>query len=200
MTPTSHALHRLLERPSAAGDDDQRPPRPPVAARSLGGDAGRPLPNTSSRSRPTPKVSEFGIDTANMFGFWEWVGAATRWIRRSASRPCWRSAPTVSARCSTVSRDGRAHFLETNLETNLPASSACSPSGTGNFDAETTRLPYDQYHRFRRLPPAADQSGTAKGVTLDRTGSTTGTGAIFWGDRGPTASIPLPAGPPGNRS
>ena len=40
----------------------------------LGGDA-RPSPNTSSPSRPTPQeVAKFGIDTANMFGFWDWVG------------------------------------------------------------------------------------------------------------------------------
>ena len=40
----------------------------------LGGDA-KPSPSISSRSRPTPRrSSEFGIDTANMFEFWDWVG------------------------------------------------------------------------------------------------------------------------------
>ena len=35
----------------------------------------RPSPSTSSPSRPTPReVAKFGIDTANMFGFWDWVG------------------------------------------------------------------------------------------------------------------------------
>jgi glucose-6-phosphate isomerase len=31
-------------------------------------------PATSSLYRPTPEVTKFGIDTANMFGFWDWVG------------------------------------------------------------------------------------------------------------------------------
>ena len=42
--------------------------------KGLGGDE-RPSPGISSRSRPTPqRWPKFGIDTANMFGFWDWVG------------------------------------------------------------------------------------------------------------------------------
>jgi len=52
----------------------------------LGGDAKAVAKHFVAVSTNAQKVSEFGIDTANMFGFWDWVGAATRWTRRSASQ------------------------------------------------------------------------------------------------------------------
>jgi Glucose-6-phosphate isomerase len=42
------------------------------------------------------KVAEFGIDPANMFGFWDWWGAATRSTRRWAWPSCWPSGPSTS--------------------------------------------------------------------------------------------------------
>jgi glucose-6-phosphate isomerase len=49
------------------------------------------------------KVADFGIDTANMFGFWDWVGGRYSTPRRSACRSWSRSGPGGSARCSTGS-------------------------------------------------------------------------------------------------
>ena len=43
-------------------------------------------------STNTAAVKKFGIDTANMFGFWDWVGCCYRWIPRSVFPPCWLSA------------------------------------------------------------------------------------------------------------
>ena len=75
LDPGGDAVHRLLEDLHHAGDDDQRAHRARLVA-------GRPRrrrevasPSISSPSRPTPQeVAKFGIDTANMFGFWDWVG------------------------------------------------------------------------------------------------------------------------------
>ena len=63
-----------LEDVHDARDDDERALRARVGC--CRGSATRPRsPSTSSRSRPTPRrSSEFGIDTDNMFGFWDWVG------------------------------------------------------------------------------------------------------------------------------
>ena len=72
--PGGDAVHRLLEDVHHAGDDDQRAHRAGLGAGRAWATR-RPSPSTSSRSRPTPRRSrEFGIDTANMFGFWDWVG------------------------------------------------------------------------------------------------------------------------------
>ena len=68
------AVHHLLEDVRHAGDAHQRALGAGLGASTSS--ATRPRsPSTSSRSRPTPSGSrEFGIDTANMFGFWDWVG------------------------------------------------------------------------------------------------------------------------------
>ena len=65
----------------------------------LGGDESAIAKHFVAVSTNAEGVAEFGIDTDNMFGFWEWVAAATRWTRRSASRRCSRSGPSVRARC-----------------------------------------------------------------------------------------------------
>ena len=70
------AVHRLVEDVHDARDDDQCAHAPATGC-SAGPWAATPRrwPSTSSPSRPMPqKVAEFGIDTANMFGFWDWVG------------------------------------------------------------------------------------------------------------------------------
>ena len=73
--PGRDAVHRLVEDVHHARDADQRPHRARAGSLAgLGGDE-RPSPSTSSPCRPTPsEVAEFGIDTANMFEFWDWVG------------------------------------------------------------------------------------------------------------------------------
>ena len=68
------AVHHLLQDVRHAGDADQRHLGPGLGASARSATRTR-WPSTSSRCRPTPSgSSEFGIDTANMFGFWDWVG------------------------------------------------------------------------------------------------------------------------------
>ena len=85
------------------------------------GDDARPSPSTSSPSRPTPTRSRSSASTrptcsASGTG----SAAATRWTRPSASRPCSRSAPTASARCSPASTQMDEHFRTAPFEQNLP--------------------------------------------------------------------------------
>ena len=73
--PGGDALHRVVEDVHDAGDDDQRAERARLVAR-----AGSAATSTAvakhfvAVSTNAEKVSAFGIDTANMFGFWDWVG------------------------------------------------------------------------------------------------------------------------------
>ena len=68
------ALHRLVQDLRHARDAHQRPLGARVAPRAPRRRVRR-SPSTSSRCRPTrERVADFGIDTANMFGFWDWVG------------------------------------------------------------------------------------------------------------------------------
>lgn len=65
----------------------------------LGGDEAAVAKHFVAVSTNADEVAKFGIDTDNMFGFWEWVGVVTRWTRQSGSRRCWRSARPASPRC-----------------------------------------------------------------------------------------------------
>jgi Glucose-6-phosphate isomerase len=77
------------------------------------------------------EVSKFGIDTANMFGFWDWVGGRIRWTRRLASPPCWLSVLRIFAACSAV-------FTRwTNTFVPRPSNGIC-PCSSGSFRFGTT--------------------------------------------------------------
>ena len=84
-----------------AGDHDQTPIARAWLLKGLGGDAKAVAKHFVAVSTNAEKVSAFGIDTANMFGFWDWVGGQViRWIPPSKVHPpCWRSARKTSARC-----------------------------------------------------------------------------------------------------
>ncbi|NJB85114.1 glucose-6-phosphate isomerase [Lewinella marina] len=133
-------------------------------------------------------VREFGIDEANMFGFWDWVGG-----RYSLSSSIGMSiALTVGFDNFERLLDGLhamdEHFRHAPLEENLPAKLALIGIWYTNFwDAETEAiLPYDQYlHRF----PAYFQQGNmeSNGKSVDRDGNPIedyNTGPIIWGEPG----------------
>jgi glucose-6-phosphate isomerase len=132
-------------------------------------------------------VSEFGIDTANMFGFWDWVGGRySLW-----------SAIGLSI-CLSVGFDNFKellagahamdnHFKETELESNIPVILALVGIWYNDFfDAQTQAiLPYDQYlHRFAAYFQQGDMESNGKHV--DRNGKDVDyeTGPIIWGEPG----------------
>ena len=133
------------------------------------------------------KVSAFGIDTANMFGFWDWVGG--RYSMDSAI-----GLSTMIAIGSTGFRDLLAgfHAMDTHFATAAPQNNVPLIMGliavwNRNFlGIETTAvLPYSQYlSRFPAYLQQLTMESNGKSVRLDGAPVTYETGAIFWGEPG----------------
>jgi glucose-6-phosphate isomerase len=133
------------------------------------------------------EVAKFGIDTANMFGFWDWVGG--RYSMDSAI-----GLSTMIAIGPQNFRDMLAgfhamdvHYRSTPLEQNLPALlGLLTVWYTEFFDAQTVAiLPYDQY--LKRFPAYLQQltmESNGKHVTLDGKHVDYQTGPIYWGEPG----------------
>lgn len=157
------------------------------ALKGLGGDVKAVAKHFVAVSTNAAKVSEFGIDTANMFGFWDWVGG----------RYSMDSAIGLSTMLAVGPNSFRAmldgfhqmdeHFRTTPFERNLPV--LLGLLGVWNndfFDAHTVAvLPYDQY--LKRFPAYLQQltmESNGKHVTLDGRHVDYQTGPIYWGEPG----------------
>ena len=132
-------------------------------------------------------VGEFGIDTANMFEFWDWVGGRySLWSAIGLSIILSVGYDNFVELLSGAHAMDK-HFAETPAEQNIPVLLALIGLWYNNFfGAETEAiLPYDQYmHRF----PAYFQQGNmeSNGKYVDRTGTAVDyqTGPIIWGEPG----------------
>jgi glucose-6-phosphate isomerase len=133
------------------------------------------------------EVTKFGIDTANMFGFWDWVGG----------RYSMDSAIGLSTMLAIGPENFRAmldgfhqmdeHFRTAPLESNLPVIlGLLTVWYTDFFDAQTMAvLPYEQY--LKRFPAYLQQltmESNGKHVTLDGERVSYDTGPIYWGEPG----------------
>jgi glucose-6-phosphate isomerase len=132
-------------------------------------------------------VAEFGIDTANMFGFWDWVGG--RYSMESAIGLSTMIAigPDHFADLLAGSHAMDEHFRATPLERNLPALMGVLAVWYADFfDAQTVAvLPYDQYlHRFPAYLQQLTMESNGKHVTLAGTAVDYETGAVYWGEPG----------------
>ena len=104
LDPGGDAVHRLLENLHDAGDDDQRPHGARLVCCEALAATRRRWPSISSPSRPTPRRCRSSASTPpTCSGSGIGSAGATRWIRRSAFRPCWPSARRISAPCWTAS-------------------------------------------------------------------------------------------------
>ncbi|MBS0383500.1 MAG: glucose-6-phosphate isomerase [Proteobacteria bacterium] len=133
------------------------------------------------------EVEKFGIDTANMFGFWDWVGG--RYSMDSAI-----GLSTMLAIGSEAFRDMLAgfhamdeHFKTTPAERNLPLLMGLLSIWYNDFfGAQTVAvLPYAQY--LKRFPAYLQQltmESNGKHVTLDGRHVEVATGPIYWGEPG----------------
>jgi len=133
------------------------------------------------------KVREFGIDTANMFGFWDWVGG----------RYSMDSAIGLSLMVAVGPDDFREmlagfqamddHFRQAPLDQNLPVLMALLGIWYGNFfgfEAHAV-LPYSQeLSRFPAYLQQLDMESNGKSVRLDGTRVDHATGPIVWGTAG----------------
>ena len=133
------------------------------------------------------QVAAFGIDTANMFGFWDWVGG--RYSMDSAIGLSLMVAigPDDFREMLAGFRAMDEHFLRTPLERNLPVLMALLGVWYGNaFGFETHAvLPYSQeLARFPAYLQQLDMESNGKSVRLDGTRVTYDTGPIVWGTAG----------------
>jgi glucose-6-phosphate isomerase len=155
--------------------------------RGLGGDRSTVAKHFVAVSTNAQKVSEFGIDTANMFGFWDWVGG----------RYSMDSAIGLSTMLAIGPEDFRAmldgfhqmdeHFRTEPFERNLPVLMALLGIWYNDFfGAQTVAvLPYEQY--LKRFPAYLQQltmESNGKHVTLEGTAVDYDTSAVYWGEPG----------------
>jgi len=133
------------------------------------------------------EVSKFGIDTANMFGFWEWVGGRYSMDSAIGLSTMVAIGPEAFAEMLAGFHAIDEHFLETPTAQNLPALMGLFCVWYAEFfDAQTVGVfPYDQY--MKRFPAYLQQltmESNGKHVTLDGTHVDYDTGAVFWGEPG----------------
>lgn len=132
-------------------------------------------------------VSEFGIDTANMFEFWDWVGGRySLWSAIGLSIALSVGFENFEA-LLTGAHEMDKHFAEAPLEENIPVTLALIGIWYNNFfGAESEAiLPYDQYmHRFAAYFQQGNMESNGKSV--DKQGNVTDyqTGPIIWGEPG----------------
>uniref|UniRef100_A0A671TIZ1 Glucose-6-phosphate isomerase n=1 Tax=Sparus aurata TaxID=8175 RepID=A0A671TIZ1_SPAAU len=140
------------------------------------------LLQTANDVSPFVKVKDFGIDTENMFEFWDWVGGRySLWSAIGLSIALWR---WITNR--TFFRFDN-HFRSTPLDQNVPVLLAVLGVWYINFfQAEThAMLPYDQYmHRFAAYFQQGDMESNGKYITKDGTRVNYHTGPIVWGEPG----------------
>ena len=157
------------------------------ALAALGGDESAIAKHFVAVSTNAEEVSRFGIDTDNMFVFWDWVGG--RYSMDSAI-----GLSTMLAIGPDAFRDMLAgfhemdvHFRTTPYERNLPVLMGLLAVWYGDFfDAQTVGvMPYEQY--LKRFPAYLQQltmESNGKHVTLDGRPVDYQTGAVFWGEPG----------------
>jgi glucose-6-phosphate isomerase len=133
------------------------------------------------------KVSEFGIDTDNMFGFWEWVGGRYSMDSAIGLSTMLAVGPDGFAEMLAGFHDMDEHFRTTPFERNLPVLMGMLAVWYSDFfGAQTVGvMPYEQY--LKRFPAYLQQltmESNGKHVTIDGTHVDYDTGAIYWGEPG----------------
>lgn len=133
------------------------------------------------------KVRAFGIDTKNMFGFWDWVGG--RYSMESAIGLSTMIAvgPDRFRELLAGSHAMDEHFRTAPLRENLPVLMGLLAVWYGDFFGAQTSgvMPYEQY--LKRFPAYLQQltmESNGKHVTLDGTHVDYETGAVYWGEPG----------------
>jgi glucose-6-phosphate isomerase len=133
------------------------------------------------------KVAEFGIDTANMFQFWDWVGGRYSMASAIGLSTMIAIGPEHYRSMLAGFHEMDEHFRTAPFNKNMPVIMALLGVWYNNFfGAETTAvLPYDQY--LKRFPAYLQQmtmESVGKQVTLDGERVDYQTGAIYWGEPG----------------
>jgi glucose-6-phosphate isomerase len=133
------------------------------------------------------EVSKFGIDTSNMFGFWDWVGGRYSMDSAIGLSTMLAIGPERFAEMLVGFHEMDEHFRSTPLERNLPVLMGLLAVWYGDFfGAQTVGvMPYSQY--LKRFPAYLQQltmESNGKHVTLEGARVDYGTGGIYWGEPG----------------
>jgi len=133
------------------------------------------------------EVKKFGIDTANMFGFWDWVGGRYSMDSAIGLSTMIAVGPEHFAAMLDGFHDMDEHFRTTPFARNLPVLMGLLTVWYVDFFGAATVavLPYDQY--LKRFPAYLQQltmESNGKHVTLDGRTVDYATGPIFWGEPG----------------
>lgn len=133
------------------------------------------------------EVSAFGIDTRNMFEFWDWVGGRySLWSAIGLSIAIYIGMENFEALLSGA-HEMDEHFRTAPLEENMPVILGLLGIWYSNFFGAQTHviLPYDQYlHRFSAYFQQGDMESNGKSVTRDGETVDYATGPIIWGEPG----------------
>ena len=132
-------------------------------------------------------VSKFGIDTANMFGFWDWVGGRYSMDSAIGLSTMIAIGPKGFEELLAGFHDIDEHFRTAPLEKNLPVLMGLLTIWYNNFfEAQTLGImPYaDNLKRFPAYLQQLQMESNGKHVTLDRQPVNYQTGPIIWGEPG----------------
>ncbi|HEY0319237.1 MAG TPA: glucose-6-phosphate isomerase [Solirubrobacterales bacterium] len=154
---------------------------------ALGGDEAAVAKHFVAVSTNAEEVSKFGIDTGNMFGFWDWVGGRYSMDSAIGLSTMVAIGPARFAEMLAGFHAMDEHFRQAPMGSNLPMlMGLLSVWYADFFGAETCAiLPYAHYlHRFPAYLQQLTMESNGKHVTLDGTRVDYDTGAIFWGEPG----------------
>ena len=154
---------------------------------ALGGDPKSVARHFVAVSTNSAEVSKFGIDTANMFGFWDWVGGRYSMDSAIGLSTMIAIGPDQFRSMLNGFHEMDEHFRTTPFDRNLPVLMGLLTVWYTDFMKAGTVavLPYEQY--LKRFPAYLQQltmESNGKHVTLDGTQVNYPTGPIFWGEPG----------------
>jgi glucose-6-phosphate isomerase len=153
----------------------------------LGGDEASVAKHFVAVSTNATEVAKFGIDTANMFEFWDWVGGRYSMDSAIGLSTMIAIGPDHFRAMLDGFQQMDEHFRTTPFDRNLPVLMGLMAVWYSDFfGAQTVAvLPYEQY--LKRFPAYLQQltmESNGKHVTLDGTAVKNETGPIYWGEPG----------------
>ncbi|GAA1620354.1 glucose-6-phosphate isomerase [Actinoplanes couchii] len=153
----------------------------------LGGDAAAVARHFVAVSTNAAKVADFGIDTDNMFGFWDWVGGRYSLPSAVGLSVLIAIGKERFAEMLTGYHAVDEHFRSTPIERNIPALLGLINVWYDTFLGAQSHavLPYAQYlHRFAAYLQQLTMESNGKSVRISGEPATFQTGEIFWGEPG----------------
>jgi glucose-6-phosphate isomerase len=157
------------------------------ALRGLGGDESAVAKHFVAVSTNAAAVAQFGIDTANMFGFWDWVGGRYSMDSAIGLSTMLAIGPEQFREMLAGFHEMDVHFRTAPFERNLPVLMGLLALWYNDFFGAQTAavLPYEQY--LKRFPAYLQQltmESNGKHVTLEGLEVSHDTSPIYWGEPG----------------